>query len=140
LKERKGIFGPAVEPVAVLETFLGRLAAKDYSGAYSLVAPSSKKNGDPIAYHIPVDFRSFLAELEPFSRPLRCGSTESQTLVCPNNLYVRKFARYAMGGYRWENASRFRIVVVLDGWDTDEVLLVREDGRWYVADPIHIIR
>jgi hypothetical protein len=45
-----------------------------------------------------------------------------------------------MGGYRWENASRFRIVVVLDGWDTDEVLLVREDGRWYVADPIHIIR
>ena len=40
---------PEAEPVGVLEDFLGSLASADFQGAYQLVAPSSQRNGDPIA-------------------------------------------------------------------------------------------
>jgi hypothetical protein len=42
---------------------LGRLATGRWNEAYELVAPSSKENGDPIAYGAKVDYRSFQKEL-----------------------------------------------------------------------------
>jgi hypothetical protein len=113
----------------VLETFLGHLATADVEKAYSLVAPSSKKRGDPIAYRAPLDYKSFLRELAPHM--------EDDTAP-PKTLW--KFLDYRLGKHRWETPLRFRIMVVFQRWDRDEVLIVREKKRWYVADPIHMIR
>ena len=104
----------------MLESFLGYLAQGDYERAYRLVAPSSKKQGDPIAYRARLDYEAFLRELRARSR--------------------RKFVEYALGNHRWESPSRFRIKVIFPAGDIDEALIVREEKGWYVADPIHIIR
>jgi hypothetical protein len=48
--------------MGVLETFLGALASKNFKVAYGLVAPSSKKHGDPIAYKAPLDYKTFFTE------------------------------------------------------------------------------
>ena len=44
-----------------------------------------------------------------------------------------------MGGRRTEKNGVVRIWVSFGG-DNDETMLVRRNGFWYVADPIHIIR
>jgi hypothetical protein len=82
------------------------------------VAPSSKANGDPIAYHAPLDFESFAKEITS----------------------PAKFKNYKLGESRWETSSTFRQLINVDGWDNDETMIVCEEGKWYVADPIHIIR
>ena len=117
------------QAMGVLETFLGALASKDFRTAYELVAPSSKKHGDPIAYNTPLNYKSFLGELS-----LHVSDDTSA------DGGLRKFMGYKLGDHRWESPDRFRVLVTFQGWDRDEVLIVREDGKWYVADPIHIIR
>ncbi len=107
-------------PMAVLETFLGLLTEKQLEAAYGHIAPSSKAKGDPIAYNTPLDYESFVAEAEK---------------VDP-----QKFAGYRIGASRWQGEHLYRVMVTLDGWDNDEVMIVKQEGRWYVADPIHIIR
>jgi len=120
---------PDDRAMGVLETFLGALAGRDFKTAYGLVAPSSKKHGDPIAYRASLNYKSFLKELAPH---VEDGTTPSGSL--------RKFTGYALGRRRWESPERFRVFVTFQGGDRDEVLIVRENDRWYVADPIHIIR
>jgi len=115
--------------LGVLETFLGALASKDFKVAYALVAPSSKKRGDPIAYRARLDYKAFLGELSPH--------VDDDTAPSGG---LRKFMGYELGDRRWESPDRFRVLVTFQGWDNDEVLIVQENGKWYVADPIHIIR
>jgi hypothetical protein len=128
--------------LAVLEDFLGNLSVGDFKAAYQFVAPSSIKNGDPIAYKAPLDYESFVKELAPF--------VKQKTVVQPDGTQVTvvelpKFKNYKTGATRWEGPNRFRVWVTFQekgtgSVDNDEVLLVRENGKWYVADPIHIIR
>ncbi len=109
------------DPISTLRAFLNHLSEAQDENAYGLVAPSSKERGDPIAYHAKLDFQAFQSELpDPETRG--------------------KFARYEIKNTRSESDVRVRIFVTLDGWDNDETLIVKENGRWYVADPIHIIR
>lgn len=115
------------EAVAVLETFLGALAAGEVERAYKLVAPSSKKNGDPIAYRAKLDFESFIWEL-------RGGILETGRDPDP------KFFQYQFGESRWESENCFRIWIHFAGGDNDEAMILRESDTWYVADPVHIIR
>ena len=103
----------------VLRSFLCALTKEDLKEAHALVAPSTKENGDPIAYRAKADYDSFAAEAT--------GRAE-------------KFGEYRLGMRREEEKGRVRIFVHFEGGDNDETLLVLEDGRWYVADPIHIIR
>jgi hypothetical protein len=118
-----------VHALGALENFLGVLASKDFKTAYGLVAPSSKKHGDPIAYRAPLGYAAFLKELSPHGED---GASLPDTL--------QKFIGYELGARRWESPSRLRVLVTFQGWDRDEVLIVREDSKWYIADPIHIIR
>jgi hypothetical protein len=104
----------------VLKRFLFALAEGETQRAYDLVAPTTKESGDPVAYRAKADFRSFAAEAKAQSR--------------------EKFENYELGRRREEGKDRVRIFVHFTGGDNDETMLVREDGRWYVADPIHIIR
>lgn len=106
------------EPVLALEHFLAALSQGQFEEAYSLVAPSSKANGDPIAYRAPLDFESFVMEIKS----------------------PAKFERCRYGESKWQSSDCFRQLVNLDGWDNDETMIVLEGGHWYVADPIHIIR
>ena len=124
-----------VPPLAVLETFLGHLAAGQINAAYKLVAPSSKENGDPIAYHAALDYASFLKELQP-PKLETWGEGSDQ----PSGDIRDKFKNYETGNSRWETKTRFRVFITCGKSDTDEVLLVYERGQWYVADPVHIIR
>ena len=55
---------PEAEAVQVLEKFLAKLAVGKIQDAYQLVAPSSKKTGDPIAYKTPLDPASFKREVD----------------------------------------------------------------------------
>ncbi len=115
-----------LEPVVVLETFLKNLAEGRIDEAYSLVAPSSREKGDPIAYHAKLDREAFGREL---------GVAPGDIGGVPN----AKFARYEMGTQRWETMHLLRVWIDFGG-DRDEAMIVHEAGRWYVADPIHIIR
>lgn len=110
----------ANSPEEALKIFLSALSKGETRRAYDLVAPTTKSGGDPITDRAKADFDSFAAEVK--ARP------------------ADKFAKYELGERREEGAGRVRIVVRLADGDTDETLLVREGGWWYVADPIHIIR
>ena len=77
-------------------------------------------NGDPIAYSARSDLEGFSAEATT-QRPA-------------------KFKEYELGQRRSDGEDKVRIFVHFAGGDTDETLLIRVGGRWYVADPIHIIR
>ena len=64
-------------------------------------------------------------------------------MVCrelPDSEGLGKFKDYKLGQSRWESPDCFRIWVTFGGSDNDETQIVRENGKWYVADPIHIIR
>ena len=100
--------------------FLSYLNHGDNQLAYSLVALSSIKNGDPVAYNANLDWESFKKELASVSRS--------------------KFGDYHLGKLRWESLNRLRVFVHFAGGDNDETVLVCENGQWFVADPIHIIR
>jgi hypothetical protein len=115
--------------LGALESFLGALASKDFKTAYGLVAPRSKKHGDPIAYRAPLGYAAFLKELSPHGKD---DASPPDTL--------QKFTGYELGARRWESPIRLRVLVTFQGWDRDDVLIVREDSKWYIADPIHIIR
>lgn len=104
----------------VLESFLGALADNDPERAYSHVAPDIKKKGDPTASGTKFDYDSFLAEVQ--KRP------------------VTKFGAFKFGKRRNVSETEVRIFVHFEDGDNDETLLVKEDGRWFVADPVHIIR
>ena len=108
-----------IEPIHQLIRFLSYLSHSEDRHAYALIAPSSIRTGDPIAYHAALDWASFSKELD----------TERQ-----------KFAKYHLGNLRWESPDRLRVFVHFEGDDNDEVLLIRENAQWRVADPIHIIR
>ena len=112
---------PASDPITTLRAFLNHLAQGQDQSAYALVAPSSKELGDPIAYRAKLDFKSFRNEL---------ADSDNRG----------KFARYKISEAHWESESQARVFVTLGGWDNDETLIVSENGHWYVADPIHIIR
>src|SRR5262245_12852145 len=103
-----------------LENFLSALAGKDPERAYSHVAPDTKQKGDPIAYGAKADYDSFLAEVK--SRP------------------AAKFGAFKFGKQRTVGKTEVRIVVHFEDGDTDEAHIVKVGDRWYVADPIHIIR
>lgn len=103
----------------VLRNFLDALAKGEVDEAYALVAPGTKLEGDPIAYGAKVDRETFSNEFEAQS--------------------AGKFGDYKVGKQR-EEGNRVRIFIHFKGGDNDETLLVQEEGRWYVADPIHIIR
>lgn len=118
---------PRDEPIGVVETLLGRLAAGELEAAYGLVAPSSKKKGAPIAYRAKLDYRSFLREVQ------------SQFSDAGEDPYP-KFRQYKLGKHRWQTKTCFRIWIHFQGGDNDEAMVVREQGAWYVADPMHIIR
>lgn len=109
------------QPLATLREFLKYLAAGNDEAAYELIAPSTKKNGDPIVREGALDMNTFLAEL-------------------PDLEDRRKFAINEVVGAREDPNGRIHITIVQDGWDTDETLLANEGGGWFVADPIHIIR
>ncbi len=115
----QGLKAPSAEPIHQLVRFLSYVTHGNNRHAFDLIAPETKKNGDPIAYDSPVDWKSFLNEL-PVNR--------------------KKFGQYHLGKIRWESPHCFRIFVHFSGGDNDEVMMVRKDGKWFVADPIHIIR
>ena len=94
-------------PLGVLETFLGHLAAGELEGAYELVAHSSKRNGDPIAYDAPLDYDSFLKELCPPGKAPWSGNGCQRTPDIRN-----KFKDYDLGESRWEDPKRFRAWVI----------------------------
>lgn len=125
-----------VPPLAVLETFLGHLAGGKFDAAYKLVAPSSKKYGDPNVNNAALDYASFLKELHA---PKLKGSTGDPIEQATGDMRG-KFKDYELGTWRWDNEKRFRVWVTFDKWDLDEVLIVHEGRSWYIADPIHIIR
>jgi hypothetical protein len=102
-----------------LRGFLSALAKGEIEGAYALVAPTTKEKGDAIA-GVKVDYDSFAKEAK--AQP------------------PEKFGTYKLGKRRQEKEDRVRIFLHFKDGDTDETLLVREGKRWYVADPIHIIR
>jgi hypothetical protein len=113
--------GPASPgPENVLKTFLKALADQDVKSAHTHVAPETKEKGDPIAYQAKADFNSFETEAKSQAH--------------------QKFAKYKLGEQRTDGNDKYRIWIHFDGGDNDEALLVRVKGRWYVADPIHIIR
>jgi hypothetical protein len=114
------------DPPAVLKAFMNRMAQGKIEKAYELVAPSSKKNGDPIAYQTPLDLASFRRELEGI------GYSDGE-------FPFPKFANYRVGKQRQQTKDIFRIFIHMGG-DNDEAMIVREQGRWYIADPVHIIR
>jgi len=103
-----------------LRQFLSALSNSEIKRAYGLVAPSTKEDGDPIANRTHVDQESFHAEVR--TQP------------------PEKFGAYVFGKRSVENENRVRIFVHFKSGDNDETLIVREGGRWYVADPVHIIR
>lgn len=103
-----------------LEKFLSGLADEMPERAYFHVAPDTKKNGDPIAHDAKADYDSFLAEVK--KRP------------------ADKFGAFKIGKQRTVSMTQVRIFVHFDDGDTDESLIVKVGERWYVADPIHIIR
>ena len=107
-------------PDAVLTDFLSALSNDDVNTAYALIAPSTKRLGDPIAYLAPVDREAFATEVA--ARP------------------PAKFAAYRIGKRRSDGPNRVRLFVHFTNGDNDETLLLREGDRWYVADPVHIIR
>jgi len=113
---------PAVDDGAdaVLRDFLDALAKQETRRAHSLVAPTTRDQGDPIAYRAKADYDSFAQEAA--AQP------------------AAKFAAYDVGKRRIEHKDCVRIFVHFKGGDSDETMLVREGGIWYVADPIHIIR
>lgn len=111
-----------VMPSQKLQEFLSAMGAKDYEKAYTFVAPSTVENGDAIAPEAPCDKDSFMKELE-----------KAETAK-------KDFSNYKLGKFRWEDKNRFRIWAEFKGGERDETVLVWEDGNWYVADPIHIIR
>jgi len=103
-----------IEPIHQLIRFLSYLTHGNDKHAYALVAPSSIAEGDPIAYRAALDWASFPDEL----------------LLSPNRT---KFDRYHLGEIRWESPNRLRVFVHFDIGDKDEVMLVRESGKWFVA-------
>ena len=110
------------EAEGVLREFLGALSEAQVERAYTVIAPSSKAIGDPIA-RAKLDYDSFATEV-----------AESSPV---------KFTSYQLGERREEWAGRVRIWLHFGragAGDSDETLLLQEGGRWYVADPIHIIR
>jgi hypothetical protein len=107
-------------PEEVLRTFLKALADKDTKAAYEHVAPSTKDGGDPIAYQAKCDFASFANEAKAAGHA--------------------KFAQYKLGEQKPDGENKVRILLHFAGGDNDETMLIRVGGRWYVADPIHIIR
>jgi hypothetical protein len=120
--------------VEELVSFLALLAARDVKAAYDKIAPSSRQHGDPIAYRSPLDFDSFTREFADVCATPFGGGPDAT----PGN-GQNKFRHYTLGSRRWESPDRFRVTIDFGG-DIDEALLVREAGRWYVADPVHIIR
>ena len=110
----------STDAIHQLIRFLSYLRHGDDQLAYSIVAPSSTKNGDPIAYNAALDWSSFKKELSSETRG--------------------KFGDYHLGELRWESPKRLRVFVHFAGGDNDETVLVCENGQWFVADPIHIIR
>ncbi len=113
------------ECIGVLETFLGALAIGNTKTAFELVAPTSKAIGDPIGHRYP------LTE-ETLAENMRTRVDASQGLA--------KFWLYRFGASRWESPTRFRLWLHFASGDNDETMIVLENGRWYIADPIHIIR
>ena len=118
---RSAIEPDATTPDNTLNDFISAVITQDYELAYSLVAPSSKRDGDPIAYNADLDFDSFCMEID------RISASE-------------KFQVHRIGATRVESSERVRIKVVFQESDRDESLLIREEGRWFLADPIHLIR
>jgi quercetin dioxygenase-like cupin family protein len=108
------------EPGEALRQFLSALAKSDLTRAYAMVAPSTKEDGDPISNRAKADYASFQAEAE----------------AQPSG----KFGAYELGKRSEEGANRVRIFVHFKSGDNDEALLIREGNRWYVGDPVHIIR
>jgi hypothetical protein len=88
-------------------------------GAYGIVSPETQEKGDPIV-KVPVRSTDFQAEVA--KQP------------------AEKFAAYRFGTSRWESETRFRVWVHFESGDNDEALLVKQGPRWFVADPVHIIR
>lgn len=115
------------DPATVLHTFMKRLATGQLEKAYVLVAPSSKKNGDPIANRAPLDFASFRREVEAMRNDIA------------DEIPFPKFSGYRTSTQRRPAPDLVRITIHMGG-DNDETMIVRENGRWYVADPLHIIR
>jgi hypothetical protein len=111
---------PKASPEEVLRAFLKALADEDTRSAYSHVALDTRKNGDAIAYQAKCDYESFTAEAKKQGH--------------------RKFAEYKLGEQRSEGENKVRIWLHFVSGDNDETMLIRVAGRWYVADPIHIIR
>jgi quercetin dioxygenase-like cupin family protein len=108
------------KPREALRQFLSWLSKGETRQAYALVAPSTKEDGDPFVKGKGLDYDSFMAEVS--RQP------------------PEKFAAYEFGERRMESKDRVRLFVHFKGGDNDETLLVREGERWYVADPIHIVR
>ena len=86
------------DPPAVLKAFMSRMAQGKIEKAYELVAPSSKKNGDPIAYQTPLDLASFRRELEGL------GYSDGE-------FPFPKFANYRVGKQRQQTKAIFRIFI-----------------------------
>ena len=83
------------------------------------MAPASKRGGDATVSNVRLDYDSFRAEVA--SRP------------------AAKFASWEM--YEPERSAPDRVCIPLSmSGDNDRALMTREDGYWYVANPIHIIR
>jgi hypothetical protein len=51
-----------------------------------------------------------------------------------------KFTHWRLGDSRCQDETTFRIWLHFDSGDNDEAIIILEEGRWFVADPIHIIR
>lgn len=120
--------GKEAKAIKSLRVFLSLLAEGSYSRAYSLIAPRSKRAGDPVAYHAPLSYESFVAEL---------------TLYPSTHLAVRrnrKFREYELALSRWESPTRLLIGLNFYAGDRDEAVMVCERGRWFVVNPLHIIR
>jgi hypothetical protein len=137
---------PCNQPLAVLKAFLLLIAEECDEQANALIAPTSKKNGDLFVRGAKLDFESFRSELfkvrELYDyRNLPISDSE---LGFEGTGLVRykhdKFRRFQVIDVVHESRSLVKFTIRLDGWDTDETHIVCEDGQWYVADPIHIIR
>lgn len=112
---------PEAQAEQALLDFLSALAAKDPKRAYEHVAPDTKKKGEAnFTPRIPLDYKTFVDEVN--GRP------------------AAKFGAFKFGKKRADGKDTWRIWVHFDDGDNDETLIVKVGDRWYVADPIHIIR
>jgi Domain of unknown function (DUF4878) len=165
-KPKANAFDPS-PAVKSLRQFLQDVSRGEYERAYGLIAQSAKISGDTTLKDGRLDLNRFLSEL--FVDQERFAQLESQIKerkMSPHGGFsayesaqspeselaslewirqrTEKCSNYKIGRVTIINARRVEIDIttsIPNGiYDRDKAALIKENGKWRITNPLHIIR